>query len=91
MTERILTEADKTRIISSVYSNVKKLKIATSIYALKESTADELSERTGIKANLITMYLKEMEHAGVMTSRRESYYIYYSLTPFGTKIVLLFN
>lgn len=91
MNDRILTEEDKTRIISSVYSNVKKLKIATSIYALTESTADGLSERTGIKANLITMYLKEMEQAGVMTSRRESYFIYYSLTPFGKKIVTLFN
>ncbi|GGH42999.1 hypothetical protein GCM10007423_40040 [Dyadobacter endophyticus] len=91
MTERILTEEDKTKIISSVYSNVKKLKIATSIHALKESTADELSERTGIKANLITMYLKEMEQAGIMVSRRESYYIHYSLTDFGKKIVTLFN
>jgi DNA-binding transcriptional ArsR family regulator len=91
MAERILTEEDKTRIISSVYSNVKKLKIATSIHALKESTADELSGRTGIKANLITTYLKEMENAGIMETRRESYFIYYRLTSFGEKIVTLFN
>lgn len=86
-----LTEEQKTKIISSVYSNVKKLKIATSIYKLKESSADELSEKTGIKSNAITTYLKEMESSGIMKSRRESYYIYYSLTPFGEKIVTLFN
>lgn len=91
MPQRILTEEDKSRIISSVYSNAKKLKIATAVYTLKESTAEALSEKTGIKANLITMYLKEMEQAGVMTSRRESYYIFYTLTTFGEKIVTLFH
>lgn len=87
----LLTEEQKTKIISSVYSNVKKLKVATAIYKLKESSADELSEKTGIKSNAITMILKEMEASGVMKSRRESYYIYYSLTSFGEKIVTLFN
>lgn len=91
MNKSALTDEEKTKIISSVYSNPKKLKIATSIYQLKESTADALSEKTGIKANLITMYLKDMESCGIMTSRRESYFIYYALTPFGEKIVTLFN
>lgn len=91
MSTKILSEAEKTKIVSSVYSNVKKLKIATAVLKLKESTANELSPQIGIKANLITTYLKEMEEAGVMKSRRESYFIYYSLTEFGEKIVTLFN
>lgn len=91
MDKPVLTEEDKVRIIASVYSNPKKLLIATQIHKLKESYADQLSENTGIKANLITMYLKDMEHAGIMSSRRYSYFIYYSLTDFGKRIVNLFN
>ncbi|MCF2487450.1 helix-turn-helix transcriptional regulator [Dyadobacter sp. CY347] len=91
MNKPILTDEDKVRIIASVYSNPKKLLIATQIHKLKESSADELTRLTGIKANLITMYLKEMEEAGIMKTRRESYYVFYSLTPFGEKIITLFN
>lgn len=91
MDKLVLTEEDKVRIIASVYSNPKKLLIATQIHKLKEASADELSEKIGIKANLITMYLKEMEEVGIMVTRRESYYVYYSLTAFGEKIVTLFN
>jgi len=86
-----LSEVEKTKIISSVYSNVNKLKIATLVYKLKEASADELSLQIGIAANRATMILKEMKEAGVMKTRRESHYIYYSLTEFGEKIVTLFN
>ena len=91
MNKPVLTEEDKTRIIASVYSNPKKLIIATQIHKLKESSADELAGITGIKSNRVTEYLKEMHLNGVLTSRRESYFVYYSLTDFGKKLVTLFN
>jgi DNA-binding HxlR family transcriptional regulator len=91
MDKPVLTEEDKSRIISSVYSNPRKLIIATQIHKLRESSADELAGLTGIKANKISEYLKDMHTNGILTSRRESYYVYYSLTDFGKKLVTLFN
>jgi DNA-binding HxlR family transcriptional regulator len=91
MDKPVLTEEDKTRIISSVYSNPKKLLIATQIHKLKESSANELSGITGISSNKVTEYLKDMHTHGILTSRRESYFVYYSLTDFGKKLVTLFN
>lgn len=91
MDKPVLTDEEKTKIISSVYSNPKKLIIATHIYKLKESTANELSEKTGIKAPRVTEYLKEMQENGILQSRRQSYFVYYSLTELGNRLVTLFN
>jgi DNA-binding MarR family transcriptional regulator len=87
----VLTEEQKVKAISSVYSNIKKLKIATHIYKMKECSANELSKHTGMPAPRITEYLKEMSENGILNSRRDSYFVYYSLTDLGTKIVTLFN
>lgn len=91
MKKDILTEEDKTRIISSVYSNPKKLAIATHIYKLKESTSTDLAQLMGMKPPRVNEYLKEMQENGIVETRRESYYVYYSLTELGKRLVTLFN
>lgn len=91
MGKPVLTEEDKTRIISSVYSNPKKLLIATQIHKLKESTSTELAEKLGMKAPRVNEYLKEMHENGILDSRRQSYFVYYSLTELGKRLVTLFN
>lgn len=91
MTDQNLTDEQKVKAISSVYSNVKKLRIATLVYKHKEATAQDLAALTGFRSSDITYYLREMEENEVMTTRRESYFIYYSLTKFGKKIVMLLS
>jgi DNA-binding MarR family transcriptional regulator len=72
MTKPVLTEEEKSRIISSVYSNPKKLMIATHIYKLNEAIAQSLAEITCMKPARVTEYLKEMQENSVLESRRES-------------------
>lgn len=91
MNERILTEEDKTRIISSVYSNPKKLAIATQIYKLKEATGKQLAEVLSLPPSTVNECLKEMHENGIVQPRRESYFVYYSLTELGKRLVTLFN
>lgn len=91
MHEHILTEEDKTRIIASVYSNPKKLAIATQLFKLKESTGKELAEILSYPASTVNEALKEMHENTIVQARRESYYVYYSLTDLGKRLVTLFN
>ena len=91
MNERILTEEDKTRIIASVYSNPKKLAIATQIFKLKEATGKDLAELLSLPASTVNEALKEMLENGIVARRRESYFVHYSLTELGKKLVTLFN
>jgi len=86
-----LTEEQKSKIVSSVYSNPKKLMIATYIYANKEATTEQLAQKMGLKPARISEYVKEMQENSILISRRESYFVYYSLTDFGKKLVTLFN
>lgn len=78
-------------MVSSVYSNPKKLMIATYIYKKGEASGNDISADLGMKAPRVTEYLKEMHENGVLNSRRDSYYVYYSLSENGKKLVTLFN
>ncbi len=40
--------------------------------------AGKISETTGIPPSSLSFHLKEMSHAGIVTSRQESRYIFYS-------------
>lgn len=41
-------------------------------------TPTELSERLEVPAPTLSFHLKELQHAGLVTSRRESRFLYYS-------------
>ena len=86
-----LTEEQRSKIVSSVYSNPKKLMIATFIYGNKEATTEQIAQKMGLKPARISEYVKEMQENSILISRRESYFVYYSLTEFGKKLVTLFN
>jgi predicted transcriptional regulator with HTH domain len=75
------------KIVSSVYSNEVRLSIALKIREVGEASAQDLSEVIPYTKHGITIYLKQMLDSGIMRTRRESHYVYYSLTDFGRKIL----
>ena len=65
--------------------------MATYIYSKKEATTEDITQRFGYNKATVSQALKEMEENQIVVGRRESYYVHYSLTEFGKKLVTLFN
>lgn len=84
----IMTNKEKVKIVSSVYSNVKKLTIAQ-LLKEKSRSGEQIAEITGYTRPTISGILKEMESCGVVAPTQKSWFTYYSLTKLGRRLLLL--
>lgn len=86
---RDMTNEEKLRLVQSVYSNPKRLRIAQLVLSEKKCTGEKISELTGYSRSTISEALKEMEAVGVVINVKSSYFRYYSLTSLGKRLLAL--
>jgi DNA-binding MarR family transcriptional regulator len=88
----LMTQEEKVKLISSVYSNLNKIKVAEIIREKGVCTNHDLHELTGIKKNALSTITNDMIEAGVLYKAKDSknlHFNYFSLTEKGKKLLLL--
>ena len=63
----IMTNEEKVKIVTSVYSNVKKLTIAQFIFNSKSCTSEQIIDHTGYDKVTVSVTIKDMLEAGLIT------------------------
>lgn len=72
-----MREADAIKLFKCL-SDKSRLNILKSL-ATEDMYVERLSERLGLTSATVSFHLKKLEDAGAVTSRREQYYVMYSL------------
>lgn len=87
-----MTSEEKIKIVSSVYSNVKKLTIAQFIFNSKSCTSEQIIEATGYGSVSVSQILAGMLDAGIITmsvSDVDRRYRTVTMTELGKRIMKL--
>lgn len=82
-----MSDKDLIDSVNSVFSNVNKLRIARYLQEKPGSHALEIANSLDLKANYVTQYLRTMKTNKVVSSKRNGFFIEYSLTSLGYRIL----
>lgn len=80
-----LSAVDDTQLLAcaeifAAMADSKRLELLIDLYHSGESCVHELAERTGDKANTVSMRLKKLYSADLVNKRRDAKHMFYSLS-----------